>query len=155
MVEIVHFKEIRMLLQQRFLPIVTSFYPERATNKLCCLDRGEGASPKDNLLHWPYLIKKTTRGWGGQKLPILRWYSLWTAPKVKAKLTILIPLYQPESVNCRYFQKINVSRSNRLMLIYHCHLSGLLQKWPLLQVCYEQYKNDARWACLAIFFYGS
>ena len=37
-------------------------------------------SPKDDLLQRPYLIKKTTRGEGGQKLPILRRHSLWTAP---------------------------------------------------------------------------
>ena len=41
---------------------------------------GEGGSPKDDLLHRPYLIKKTTRGGGGQKSPILGRHSLWTAP---------------------------------------------------------------------------
>ena len=40
---------------------------------------GGGGSPKDDLLHRPYTIKKTTRGGGGQKLPILRRHSLWTA----------------------------------------------------------------------------
>ena len=45
--------------------------------------RGEGESPKDDLLHRPYLIKKTTRRGGGQKLPILRQHSLWTAPNLK------------------------------------------------------------------------
>ena len=44
---------------------------------------GKGGSPKDNLLHRPYLIKKTSRGEGGQKLPILRQHSLWTAPNLK------------------------------------------------------------------------
>jgi hypothetical protein len=39
-------------------------------------------SPKDDLLNRPYLIKKTTRGGGGegQIIPILRQHSLWTAP---------------------------------------------------------------------------
>ena len=35
-------------------------------------------SPKEDLLHRPYLIKKITRGGGGQKSPILRRHSLWT-----------------------------------------------------------------------------
>ena len=30
-------------------------------HKLCRLVRGEGGSPKDDLLHRPYIIKKTTR----------------------------------------------------------------------------------------------
>ena len=52
-----------------------------AVHKLCHLGRGEGGSPKDNLVNRPYLIKKTTgRGGGGQKLPILKRHSLWTAP---------------------------------------------------------------------------
>ena len=42
--------------------------------------QGKGGSPKDDLLDRPYTIKKTTRGGGGQKLPILRRHSLWTAP---------------------------------------------------------------------------
>ena len=49
---------------------------------------GEGGSPKDDLLHRPYLIKKTTRSWeggGSQKLPILRQHSLWTAPCCASK----------------------------------------------------------------------
>ena len=33
-----------------------------AVHKICCIGRGEGVSPKDNLLHRSYLIKKTTRG---------------------------------------------------------------------------------------------
>ena len=42
---------------------------------------GEGGKPKDDLLNRPYLIKNTTRGGGGgQKSPILRRHSLWTAP---------------------------------------------------------------------------
>ena len=45
----------------------------RAVRKLCRLGRGEGGSPKDDLLHRPYIIKKTTRG---EKLPILRRHSL-------------------------------------------------------------------------------
>ena len=37
-----------------------------AVHKLCHLGRvEEGGSPKDDLLHRPYLIKKTTRGGGG------------------------------------------------------------------------------------------
>ena len=42
---------------------------------------GMGGSQKDDLLYRPHLIKKTTRGGRrGQKLPILRRHSLWTAP---------------------------------------------------------------------------
>ena len=52
-----------------------------AVHKLCRLGRVEGGSPKNDLLHRPYLIKKTTRG-RGSKLPILRQNSLWTAPKM-------------------------------------------------------------------------
>ena len=33
-----------------------------------CLGRGERDSPKDDLLHRPYLIKKTTRGGRGSKI---------------------------------------------------------------------------------------
>ena len=44
---------------------------------------GEGGKPKDDLVNRPYLIEKTTRGGGGgQKSPILRRHSLWTAPKL-------------------------------------------------------------------------
>ena len=43
---------------------------------------GKGGSPKDNLLHRPYLIKRRQEG-EGQKLPILRRHSLWTAPQQK------------------------------------------------------------------------
>ena len=43
-----------------------------ATHKLCCLGKGEGGSPKDDLLQRHYLIKKTTRGGGGQNMLILR-----------------------------------------------------------------------------------
>ena len=36
-----------------------------AVHKLCRLGRGgEGGSPKDDLLHRPYLMKTTTRGKG-------------------------------------------------------------------------------------------
>ena len=41
-----------------------------------------GGKPKDDLVNRPYLIEKTTRGGGGQKSPILRRHSLWTAPKL-------------------------------------------------------------------------
>ena len=45
---------------------------------------GEGGKPKDDLVNRPYLIEKMTRGGGGgQKWPILRRHSLWTAPKRK------------------------------------------------------------------------
>jgi hypothetical protein len=55
--------------------------PKGTVHKLCRLGRGGRVSPKDNLLHRLYLIKKTTRGGGGgQKLPILRRLSLWKAP---------------------------------------------------------------------------
>ena len=41
----------------------------------------EGGSPKDDLLHRRYLIKKTTRGGGrGSKIAIFRRHSLLTAP---------------------------------------------------------------------------
>ena len=42
---------------------------------------GGRGSPKDDLLHRPYFYKKDDKGGGGQKLPILRRHSLWTAPK--------------------------------------------------------------------------
>ena len=35
-----------------------------AVHKLCRLGRGDGGSPKDDLLQRPYLIKKTARGEG-------------------------------------------------------------------------------------------
>ena len=44
------------------------------------VSRGEGEGQKLLIL----LSKKTTkRGWGGQKSPILRRHSLWTAPNKK------------------------------------------------------------------------
>ena len=46
--------------------IRTKSKPLGAVHKLCRLGRGVGVSPKDDLLHRPYLIKKTTKG-GGAK----------------------------------------------------------------------------------------
>ena len=48
-----------------------------AVHKLCCLEGGEGVSPKDDLLHRPYLIKKTTKG-GGRGLKTMAPY--WRIP---------------------------------------------------------------------------
>ena len=40
-----------------------------AVHKLCRLGRERGGSPKDDLLHRPYLMKKTTRvGGEGSKI---------------------------------------------------------------------------------------
>ena len=49
-----------------------------------------GGSPKDDLLHRPLLNKKTTRGVGGQKLPILKQHRLRTAPNLKTFRKLLI-----------------------------------------------------------------
>ena len=60
---------------------------------------GEGGKPKDNLVNRPYLIEKTTRGGGGgQKSPILRRHSLWTAPMGIVNQKNLLPtlIYQFE-----------------------------------------------------------
>ena len=46
-------------------------YKGRSINYVVLVGR-EGGSPKDDLLHRPYLIKKMTRGGGGQKVMILR-----------------------------------------------------------------------------------
>ena len=49
---------------------------------------GEGDNSKDNLLHRPYLIKKTVRGegGGGQKFPSLKRHSLWTTHNAEKKV---------------------------------------------------------------------
>ena len=41
-----------------------------AVHKLCRLGKGEGCSPKNDLLNKPYLIKKDDKGGGrGSKIP--------------------------------------------------------------------------------------
>ena len=54
-----------------------------AVHKICCIGRGEGVSPKDNLLHRSYLIKKTTRGSKidivyGRPPRVQKWHLIWT-----------------------------------------------------------------------------
>ena len=67
------------LRYQEAAKFFVSFYLAQlgAVHKLCQLGRGESGSPKDDLLHRPYLMKKTMGR--GQKL---RRHSLWTAPNM-------------------------------------------------------------------------
>ena len=125
---------------------------------------GEGITPKDNLLNRTYLVKKTTMGEGeGQKSPILRRNSLWTALtliQIFAKLVLRQCSVKQRTGNkvgniCFIGQSWQNKREQSLSRIpwnWHWKLACLLHKYLLhLSSLNLWAKNQDKENCIELF----